>query len=145
MTDRRSLLLASPALMLGAATASAATQPLVDALRDTEIAFAATMAARDLAAFTRFIAPDTVWMKNDREPLIGRAAVVEAWRAYFDGPTPPFSWAPDLALLLPDGSLGRTSGPVTNAAGAVILRFNTVWRRKAEGGWEVVFDWATKA
>lgn len=156
MPPRRTALMAAAALPLGTSGtsgASAAAPAWPDAaeialrteqLRATEVAFAATMAARDLAAFQAFLAPDTVWT-GGRAPLIGPEAVVAGWRAYFDGPTPPFSWAPDTALVLPSGELGRTAGPVHGPDGKLLLRFNSVWRRLAQGRWEIVFDYATPA
>jgi ketosteroid isomerase-like protein len=33
-----------------------------------------------------------------------------------------------------------STGPVRNAQGQVIGRFNSIWRRGPEGGWQVVFD-----
>ena len=150
MPPRRTALVAAAALPLGA---SAATPTWPEAseiarrteqLRATEQAFAATMAARDVAAFTAFLAADTVWT-DAQGPLVGPKAVVAAWRAYFDGPTPPFSWAPDTALVLPSGELGRTAGPVHGPDGKLLLRFNSVWRRLPSGRWEIVFDHATPA
>lgn len=150
MPQRRTALMAAVALPMGTHATTPAWPEAAEiarrteALRATEIAFAATMAARDLAAFARFLAPDTVWT-GGKEPLIGPEAVVAGWRAYFDGPTPPFSWAPDTALVLPSGELGRTAGPVHGPDGKPLVRFNSVWRRLPAGRWEIVFDYATPA
>lgn len=150
MPPRRTALVAAAALPLGAQAATPAWPEAheiarrTEHLRATEVAFAATMAARDLAAFARFLAPDTVWT-GGKDPLIGPEAVVAGWRAYFDGPAPPFSWAPDTALVLPSGELGRTAGPVHGPDGTLLLRFNSVWRRLSDGRWEIVFDYATPA
>lgn len=109
--------------------------------RATETAFAAAFAARDAAAFRRFLAPDTIWM--GKEPLHGPDAVMQAWQAYLGSPQPPFSWSPDLVLVLPSGDLARTSGPVLSPEGKPVGRFQSTWRRKPEGGWEIVFDFGT--
>jgi hypothetical protein len=42
--------------------------------------------------------------------------------------------------VLASGALALTSGPVRDAAGAVVGRFNSVWRREPDGVWMVVFD-----
>ena len=152
MTDRRALLLSSASLPLMASAAQA--QPAwpeaaeiarrTEQVRAAETAFAATMAARDLKAFRSFLAADTVFYGRSGA-LVGPDVVVAAWTGFFEGPKPPFSWAPDLALVLPSGELARTSGPVHDPEGKLVSRFQTTWRRKADGGWEVVFDFGTKA
>lgn len=115
----------------------------VDEVRRTETAFAAAFAARDLAAFRRHLAPDTVWM--GRQPLHGPEAVMAAWHGLLTSPKPPFSWAPDLVLVLPSGDLARTTGPVLDPEGRLVSRFHSTWRRQAAGGWEIVFDFGTDA
>ena len=62
------------------------------AVKAREIAFAKTMADRDLAAFGSFVAEDAVFMGP--APLHGRKAVVDGWKPFFEGPA-PFSWAPE--------------------------------------------------
>ncbi|HEX7036814.1 MAG TPA: nuclear transport factor 2 family protein [Pseudomonadales bacterium] len=109
-----------------------------------ERAFAATMADRDHAAFTRFLAEEAVFF-GDGEVLRGRDAVAAGWRPLFDGAEPPFSWDPDTVEVLASGTLALTSGPVFDPNGAEVARFHTVWRREADGAWRVVFDKGTPA
>ena len=104
-----------------------------------EIAFAATMADRDFNAFLTFISPEAVFF-NGNEPLRGRDAIASAWAPFFDGRTAPFSWHPDVVEVLASGALALTSGPVRDPTGAVVGRFNSVWRREPDGVWMVVFD-----
>ena len=149
MTTRRNALFAAATLP---AVASAATEPgwpsadeivkRVEEARAAEIAFAAAFAARDVAGFRRLLAPDTIWM--GKAPLHGPDAVMAAWNGLLTSPKPPFSWSPDLVLVLPSGDLARTTGPVLDPAGKVTARFQSVWRRKPAGGWEVVFDFGTE-
>lgn len=109
-------------------------------LRDAEQAFADSMARRDRAAFAAWIAEDAVFL-NGGQPLRGKAAIVEHWSRFFDGPDAPFAWAPDLVAVLDGGLLGYTNGPVRNPAGRVFARFHSTWRREGAGGpWRVVFD-----
>lgn len=145
MTPRRHALFAVAGLP---ALARASGQPWpnaaeierrVEEVTATEKAFAASMAARDPAAFRRFLAPDTIFMNGDT-PLRGPEAVMAGWADLFKGNPAPFSWVPDRVLVLPSGELAHSSGPVTNARGEVRMRFQSMWRRKPGGGWEIVFD-----
>ena len=104
-----------------------------------EIAFARTMADRDLNAFLSFISPEAVFFGR-QGALRGREAIARAWAPYFEGPAAPFAWLPDVVEVLDSGSLALTSGPVRSASGESIGRFNTVWRRDPDGVWRVVFD-----
>ena len=104
-----------------------------------EIAFAKTMADRDLDAFLSFVSPEAIFF-NGNEPLRGRDAVAEAWAPYFEGTTAPFSWHPDVVAVLESGQLALSSGPVRGPSGEVAGRFNSIWRRDADGQWRVVFD-----
>jgi ketosteroid isomerase-like protein len=104
-----------------------------------EVAFAKTMADRDLDAFLSFVSPEAVFF-NGNEPLRGRDAIARAWAPFFDGATAPFSWHPDLIEVLESGSLAISSGPVRDASGEEVGRFNSIWRKDADGQWRVVFD-----
>ncbi len=104
-----------------------------------EIAFAKTMADRDLEAFLSFVSDEAVFF-NGNEPLRGRDAIGRAWAPFFDGVAAPFSWHPDLTEVLESGRLALSSGPVRDASGAEVGRFNSIWRKDADGHWRVVFD-----
>lgn len=111
---------------------------LADQVRAAETAFAKSMADRDLAAFTRLLAPDAVFVQDPE--LRGPAAIVAAWRGYFDGPAAPFSWAPDTIAVLDSGHLALSSGPVLAPDGRRVGTFNSVWRRERDGKWLIVLD-----
>ena len=104
-----------------------------------EIAFAKTMADRDLEAFLSFVSDEAVFF-NGNEPLRGRDAIARAWAPFFDGADAPFSWHPDLIEVLESGGLALSSGPVRDVSGAEVGRFNSIWREDADGHWRVVFD-----
>jgi ketosteroid isomerase-like protein len=106
---------------------------------ERERAFAATMAARDHAAFVTFLAGEAVFFSGDT-PLRGREAVAEAWRPYFDGEAAPFSWEPVTVEVLASGALALSSGPVRNPEGEVVGVFNSIWRLAEDGQWRIVFD-----
>jgi ketosteroid isomerase-like protein len=101
--------------------------------------FAATMARRDFEAFANHLSREAVFM-GPGSARRGKEAVAEAWRGYFDKPEAPFSWAPDEVEVLASGTLAYSSGPVRDAAGRQIGRFNSVWRLEGPGTWRVVFD-----
>lgn len=131
-------------------TACASATPHVDrvapdlaALRqqvvDTETAFAKTMADRDFAAFQSFLAEDTLWF-GGKGPLRGKAAVVESWKRFYDGPKAPFSWKPARVEVQDSGELALSSGPVFDPDGKPVGEFNSVWRREPSGAWRIIFD-----
>jgi ketosteroid isomerase-like protein len=128
-------ILAAVALLLAGPETNA---ELREQVRQTEIAFARTMAARDHAAFVSFLADETVFM--GRTTLRGRTAVAEAWKHFYEGAQAPFSWEPDRVEVLDSGRLGITSGPVRDPSGNRTGTFNSVWRREDDGRWRIIFD-----
>jgi len=140
--ERRAALLA----VVGAAAAvppAARAQPDLDALRRdvwaTEVAFARSMAERDFAAFARHLSEHAVFWSGS-QVLRGKAAVLDAWRRFYEGAQAPFSWQPDDVVVLGDGTLAQSTGPVRDPAGQLIGRFRSVWRREADGRWLIVLD-----
>ena len=117
---------------------SAADDP-AKAVEAREIAFAATMADRDFEAFQAFISDEAIFF-NGNEPLRGKPLILAAWAAYFEGETAPFSWRPDTVEALDSGQLAISSGPVYSTTGEAVGRFNSIWRKEADGQWRVVFD-----
>jgi len=104
-----------------------------------EIAFAKTMADRDLDAFKTFISPEAVFF-NGNEPVRGREAIAQSWAPFFEGPDAPFSWHPDVVEVLESGRLALSSGSVRGPTGEEAGRFNSIWRKDPDGKWRVVFD-----
>ena len=126
------------ALASAGSAAPSGNEDLRERLRQTETAFAKTMADRDHAGFASFLADETVFM--GRTALRGKAAVAAAWKRFYEGPTAPFSWNPERVEVLDSGGLGMTSGPVYDENGQRSGTFNSVWRREADGKWRIVFD-----
>jgi ketosteroid isomerase-like protein len=106
---------------------------------DTEIAFAKTMADRDHAAFTRFLADDTVFFSGPA-PLRGKEAVAAWWKRFYEKPQAPFSWKPEKVEVLDNGTLAISTGPVFDPSGKAVSSFTSVWRQESPGVWRVIFD-----
>jgi ketosteroid isomerase-like protein len=119
--------------------ASQTNAQLAEEVRTAESAFAASMAARDFTAFASHVAEESIFFGR-RGPTRGKAAVLADWKPFFEGPTAPFSWKPELVEVLASGTLAHSSGPVWDAQGKRIGTFNSIWRREADGRWLVVFD-----
>jgi ketosteroid isomerase-like protein len=120
--------------VLGAET----NEELKEQVRKTEIAFARTMADRDHAAFTKFLAEDTIWL--GRSVMRGSKAVAEGWKRLYEGKEAPFSWEPERVEVNDSGTLGLSTGPVRDPAGKRVGTYNSIWRRGADGKWTIIFD-----
>jgi ketosteroid isomerase-like protein len=127
------------AAMSASLVPAATNAELEEQVRQAETGFAKSMADRDRPAFASFLAPDSVFMNGPRT-LRGSVAVAEGWARFFEGPAAPFSWAPEIVVVLESGSLALSTGPVRDPSGKRIGTFNSVWRREANGSWKVVLD-----
>jgi ketosteroid isomerase-like protein len=108
-----------------------------------EMAFAKSMADRNLEAFASWLSEEAIFF-NSPKPLHGKAAVLAWWSRYFDATSAPFSWEPDQVEVITSGTLALSSGPVRDPTGKVVGRFNSIWRQE-EFGWRVVFDKGSNA
>jgi ketosteroid isomerase-like protein len=130
----------APVVVLSAGGLRQGSRPsLRDDVFAAERAFAATMRDRDHAAFQQFLSKEAVFF-NGREAVRGAARVADAWKAFFEGPTAPFSWEPDTVEVLDSGTLAISSGPIRGPDGTRVGTFNSIWRKDADGRWRVVFD-----
>jgi ketosteroid isomerase-like protein len=111
---------------------------IVAEVKAAETAFAKTMADRRLDLFTDFVAEDAVF--NGASMNIGRATVVDKWRAFFAKPQAPFSWAPDAVAVAADGRTAVSTGPVRTPDGKMVSRFTSIWRKDPDGHWRVIAD-----
>jgi ketosteroid isomerase-like protein len=138
---RRLMLLTLPAASLSAPNlrAQATAAALPHQVFTAESAFAASMAQRDARAFARFVADEAIFF-GDTTVLRGKAAVIEGWKPYFAGATPPFSWKPDVIEVLSSGTLALSSGPVFEPSGQKVATFSSIWRREPDGAWRIIFD-----
>jgi ketosteroid isomerase-like protein len=111
---------------------------LANEVRATEIAFAKTLADRDVRKFTTMIAPDVIWLAD--VPLRGPGQVLTRWQKYFDAPRAPFSWAPEIVEVQDGGKLALSTGPVLNPDGKRVGTYTSIWRRESSGEWKIIFD-----
>jgi ketosteroid isomerase-like protein len=116
-----------------------ANEDLILQVRETEAAFAQTMADRDLDAFGTFLSEDVIFI-GSAGALRGKAAVSTGWARFFDGERAPFSWEPEIVEVRESGMLAMSSGPVYDPDGNRIGTFNSVWAREEDGSWKIVFD-----
>ncbi len=129
------------ALLAGGAMADEAQMKAWQAqVREAECGFAASMAKRDLPVFERHLAEPALFFGGGQQILEGRAAVMAAWKPFFEGAQAPFSWEPDQIALVGDGSLGYSTGLVRDPKGELIGRFASVWRQEAPGRWRIIID-----
>ena len=112
---------------------------LADQVRETERAFAKSMADRNHAAFVSFLSDEAIFV-NEARTLRGKQAVGEGWKRFYESADPPFSWEPERVEVLESGTLALSSGPVRDPQGRRTGTFNSIWRREAGGRWKIVFD-----
>jgi len=139
--SHRTRLILAAALFHGIALMSHATaaETAKEQVLASETAFARTMAERNLKGFAEFLSEEAVFF-DGTSVLRGKNRVIEAWSELFSGSEAPFSWEPDQIEVLESGTLALSTGPVRNAGGKIVARFNTVWRLESPNRWLVVFD-----
>ena len=125
--------------------AADARDAALEAVRQSEVAFAATVAANDPMRFAAMIDADAVFV--GAAVTRGRAAIVEDWKVFFGPERPDFTWRPEIVELSGDGTLGMTRGPWTMKGtgpdGKPFERsgiFNSIWKKQPDGSWKIVFD-----
>lgn len=107
-------------------------------VRNTEIAFAKAFADRDKEKFFSFVADDATFLSS--VTLRGKAAIVERWSRFFNGPEAPFSWTPERVSVSADGTLGVSTGPVHATDGTNVGNYLSTWRKQSDGTWKILFD-----
>ncbi|AXK72473.1 DUF4440 domain-containing protein [Lysobacter sp. TY2-98] len=112
-----------------------------------ELSFAKSVADHDSAAFAQHVAPDAAFAAGSPRPQRGRDAIVKAWAPIVKGEGIRLEWYPVRTTAV--GDIAWSTGPALfeeTDKGVTHLRlstFQSVWRRNAEGTWQVVFDGGT--
>jgi ketosteroid isomerase-like protein len=106
-------------------------------VRATEESFARSMAERNFAAFSSFVADDAIFF-DDGRAIRGKAEILAQWRPYFDGAVAPFSWHPAQVEVPATGDIGYSQGPVYSRSGEKIATYRSIWRHEKSGGWKIV-------
>ena len=134
------MLFAALMLLTLALSPSAQSGDAAQQVREAERAFAKTMADRDHAAFTSFLADEAIFL-GPKEALRGKQAVAAGWKQFFAGAQAPFAWEPERVEVIQSGNLAISTGPVRDpASGKRVGTFTTTWRREPDGKWRVVLD-----
>ena len=106
---------------------------------DAELAFAQSMADRDLKAFSHFVAEDAVFMGGGTKVSRGKEAVITAWSVFFSDEAAPFAWKPERVEVLEGGDLALSTGPVWDESRR-LSTYTSIWRKNEKGAWQVIFD-----
>ena len=120
------------------ASVSAFADSVAD-VRNTEIAFAKAFADRDAAKFFSYVADDAHFL-SARGVLNGKPEIVKRWSEFFKGKQAPFSWRPERVVVVNDGKLGLSTGPVFDSDGVQVGIFSSIWEKQVDGSWKVKFD-----
>ena len=118
----------------------ATLEQLQKQVADTERGFARTMAERNHAGFTAYLADEAIFFSGQGVPQRGRQTVAEAWRRFYEKPEAPFSWEPEIVQVLDSGTLAISSGPVRDPSGKIFAQFSSIWRLESPGVWRIIFD-----
>jgi ketosteroid isomerase-like protein len=129
----------STVLLLATPLFAQSNADLKEQVRNTERAFAKTMADRDHAAFATFLSEESVFFSANAV-LRGSRQVADGWKRFYDGPKAPFSWEPEQVEVLDSGTLALSTGPVYDPGHKRIGTFSSIWRRDSNGSWKIVFD-----
>jgi ketosteroid isomerase-like protein len=140
------LLVPISAAQLYSQPSKTSTEMSVTTLRQTELDFAKAFAERNVARFAEFVADDARFTAAAKVRE-GKAAILEQWTRMMQNPDLTLTWSPDIVELSQAGDLGFTSGPyeatVKQKDGTIARergRFASVWRRQANGRYQIIFD-----
>jgi len=128
-----------PAFATATSLSEADIAKLEQYVKKVERQFADSMAKRDFDAFSKLVDEDAVF-EGGEQPLRGKAAVLAAWKPYFEKPEAPFSWEPETVFVIASGDIALSTGPVKNSKGEVVAYFHSTWRKNANGDWRIILD-----
>lgn len=110
-----------------------------------ETGFSRAAEARDREAFLSYVDADARFVAG--RVSRGREAVGETWASLLSPGGPSIRWRPAVVEVVEDGTIALSRGPYRtrfmDEDGNEVEswgHFNSVWRRDADGRWQVVFD-----
>jgi ketosteroid isomerase-like protein len=113
-------------------------------------AYDSATAARGVEGWVSFVADSGRQIDGQGNFVTGPAAIRELMRDLLDDTLSSLRWAPDLADVSGDGTLGYTWGrwtlTVRDSSGSHQAgqgRYLTIWRKQADGSWKVEGDIGT--
>ena len=125
--------------------AASAIADVADDVRCAEISFSQSVENHDITAFTSLIDADARFVSSSISR--GPVEVTEAWSVFFADDGPEIKWRPQFVEVLKEGDLALSRGPyrmiTRDAEGKTTEHwgtFNSVWRKRADKSWKVVFD-----
>jgi ketosteroid isomerase-like protein len=137
-----------PMLALAAATPPPAPFSADEcAVFERELSFARSVADHDASAFAAHVAPDAAFAAGSPRPQRGRDAILRAWAPIVRGDGIRLAWYPVRTTVV--GDIAWSTGPALSEEtrdGTTVARlstFQSLWRRDAQGTWQVVFDGGT--
>ncbi len=143
------LIVAAPGLASDKKDRGSAESKEAQQVRQTELAFAASAAAKDAAKAVTFFDEDIHFFQQGKM-LNGIEAEKKNWTEMLSNPNLTIHWEPEIVEA--SGGLGYTTGPfeihVKQADGGEIVmrgRYVTIWRRKPDGSWKAAVDIGNQA
>jgi ketosteroid isomerase-like protein len=134
----------------GALGSAAEPDAATESLRQTEIAFSASVGAQDFEVFLGFIDEQAVFAAG--RTLRGREAIGEAWSVFFGPDARAICWEPTTVELSGDGEVGLSTGPYwieadgeEGASKYLQGTFISTWRRGEDDSWKIIFDAGVEA
>lgn len=137
---QRNMLLVVALLLLACATATAPRASMdqaVDQVRQAEIDFAKAFSDQHEAQFASMI-DEGAYFLGPRRTLHGKTEIMQVWSGLIRDNQ--FSWEPERVVVNSDATLGLSTGPVRDRSGKVIGQYSSIWQRRPDGSWKVVFD-----
>ena len=132
-------------ILLTSCVVTDVTTDVREEVRCQEIGFSRSVENGDIEAFKSFLDDDARFV--GRSVMSGPNAIIDAWKVFFAEDGPAIKWRPQFVEVLQDGTLALTRGPYRmigkDADGNSTEQwgtFNSVWRKRPDGEWRVVFD-----